>query len=446
MAKLFGTDGIRGVAGERPLDAPTIASVGAALAAMGGRLVLIGRDTRSSGPWVEAILRDALSFHGVQATLAGATTTPGVSFLTRRGGFDRGVMISASHNPFQDNGVKIFGPDGMKLSDAEERRIEQFVGSRDASPSPLGLYEAPTEEIRRADPVLRESYVEFLSESPLNGGLQGVKVVLDCANGGAFSIAPEVFRRLGAEVVAMCDAPDGRNINESCGALHPEAMARAVVSSGAAFGVAFDGDADRAILADEKGGLVDGDFVLFVLGRHFKRRGALPSGVVVTTVMANLGLEVALKREGVDIVRTKVGDRHVLEEMIRGGHELGGEQSGHTIILKKSPSGDGILSALQMAEIMVAEGRPLSEICAGMVKFPQVLVNVTVKQKPDFSAVPEIRREIEAAHAALDGRGRVVIRYSGTEPKVRVMVEGDRKEEIEAWAEAIAGSFRRALG
>ncbi len=446
MGKLFGTDGIRGVAGEPPLDPWTVGKVGRALVALGEKRVLVGRDTRVSGPWIESALSQAMRARGASVASAGVITTPGVAYLTRQAGFDCGVMISASHNPFADNGIKVFSGDGLKLSDQAEERLESLILT---DPSPNGGdhdEDLGTPPLCFSNPEFSERYIEFL-ESPLSrGALKGVRVMLDCANGAAHAIAPEVFGRLGADVVSLANQPDGRNINAGCGALHPEGMAKSVAQSGSLFGVAFDGDADRAILADERGNVVDGDFVLYVLALHFKKTGRLASGSVVTTVMANIGLEVALQREGIGMVRTQVGDRYVLEAMLRGGHELGGEQSGHTIILSRSKAGDGILTALQVAEILISEGRPLSQLRRGLEKFPQVLLNVVVRQKPDFSVIPEIQDRIDDAAASLGNRGRVVIRYSGTEPLARVMVEGEKEEEIQAWAGAIAESFQRSLG
>ncbi len=445
MGKLFGTDGIRGVAGQSPLDPATVAKVGRALVALGEKRVLVGRDTRESGPWIEATLSQAMRTGGALVDSAGVITTPGVAYLTRQRGFDCGVMISASHNPFRDNGIKVFSGDGLKLSDQDEQRLESLILA-DASDSVVSAPGEGEPPLCFANPEFSERYAQFLESSWTPQALRGVRVTLDCANGAAHAIAPDVFRRLGADVVALCERPDGRNINAGCGALHPERMAKTVVQSRSLFGVAFDGDADRAILADELGNVVDGDFVLYVLARHFKKAGRLPSGSVVTTVMANIGLEVALRREDIGMVRTQVGDRYVLEAMLRGGHELGGEQSGHTIILHRSKAGDGILTALQVAEILIQEGLPLSQLRRGLEKFPQVLLNVVVREKPDFSVIPEIQGRIDDAAASLGNRGRVVIRYSGTEPLARVMVEGEKEEEIQAWAGAIAESFQRSLG
>ncbi len=446
MGKLFGTDGIRGVAGEPPLDPATVAKVGRALVALGQKRVLVGRDTRASGPWIEASLSEAIRSQGATVASAGVITTPGVAYLTRQEGFDCGVMISASHNPFGDNGIKVFSGSGLKLSDQEEERLESLVLA-DGSTAPVAEAGGPGEPpLCFTDPEYSGRYVRFLESSLSPDTLKGIRITLDCANGAAHAIAPELFRGLGADVVALSSQPDGRNINAGCGALHPERMAKTVAQSRSLFGVAFDGDADRAILADELGNVVDGDFVLYVLACHFKKTGRLASGSVVTTVMANIGLEVALRREGIGMVRTQVGDRYVLEAMLRGGHELGGEQSGHTIILHRSKTGDGILTALQVAEILTAERLPLSQLRRGLEKFPQVLLNVAVREKPDFTVIPEIQGRIDDAAASLGTRGRVVIRYSGTEPLARVMVEGEREEEIQAWAGAIAESFQRSLG
>lgn len=445
-SRLFGTDGIRGEAGRPPLDPATVFRLGDALVDLGKRKVVIGRDTRESGLWVETALSRAVTARGGSVALAGVVTTPGISYLARSGDFDGGVMISASHNPFHYNGLKVFSRSGVKISDQQERRLEELIANCKAVPKDLHDWPAERSQVEFSNPEMTGRYAEFLKSSVANGALKSLKVALDCANGAAFSIAPQVFRSLGADVVALFNRPNGRDINESCGALHPGQLAQAVVRHGAAFGVAFDGDADRAIFADESGNVVDGDFVLYVLARHYRRTGLLNSGGVVTTVMANIGLEIALQREKIQLVRTQVGDRHVLKEMLRGGHEIGGEQSGHTIILRRSPAGDGIQTALQIAEIISREGKSMAELCAGLEKFPQVLLNVTVKEKPDFSRIPLIQGRIDEAAAALQGRGRVLIRYSGTEPLARVMVEGDRKEEIASWAQSIADSFQQALG
>ncbi|MFQ5737750.1 MAG: phosphoglucosamine mutase [Acidobacteriota bacterium] len=446
MGRLFGTDGIRGVAGEFPLSPPALFSFGESLVRLGKRDVLIGRDTRASGPWIQSLLEEAIHRRGGQVTSVGVITTPGVSFLCRTTPFDVAVVISASHNPHRDNGLKLFSPSGLKLSDDEESEIEQMLTSAGGAKSRFAPEKPASGEVTYFQPSAIRPYIDFLKRIPKEGSLRSLKLVLDCAHGAAFHIAPQVFAELGAEVTTLFHHPDGNNINRGCGALHPQRMAETVVRTGASLGVAFDGDGDRAIFADEHGNLIDGDHVLYVLGRSLHREGKLTSGCVVTTVMANLGLERALRREGLRMVRTAVGDRQVLKEMLRGGHGLGGEQSGHTIIREHSCAGDGILTALAVAGLVRLEGQPLSRLCRAVKKLPQVLLNVAVRRKADFSAVSRIQRTIKSAENALGERGRVVIRYSGTEPLARVMLEGECEEEIRGYAQAIAESFRETLG
>jgi phosphoglucosamine mutase len=446
MGKLFGTDGIRGAAGEYPLDASTVYQVGCALAELGIRRVLIGRDTRASGVWIERLLQQAVSSNGGGVLLAGVITTPGVSYLSKTGPFEAGVMISASHNPYRDNGIKIFSHSGMKLLDQEEHRIEEILeNSSQTPPADMVNIMNSAEQLDYQNPEWIGKYAAHLKETAVHS-LHPFKVVLDCANGAASSIAPEVFADLGANVVALNRTPNGCNINDGCGALHPEKMAEAVTAQGASFGVAFDGDSDRSIFADERGSIVDGDHVLYVLARYLQRRGRLASSCVVSTVMANLGLETALGRDGIKMLRSKVGDRYVLEEMLKGDYSLGGEQSGHIIIRDHSVTGDGILTALMIAQVMIEEGKSLAELCRGFEKFPQVLRNVRVIEKRDFSRIPEIQSEIQEVERTLGEKGRILVRYSGTEPLVRIMLEGEDLDQISCHADNIAGAFREALG
>ena len=447
MRELFGTDGVRGIAGEYPLDLSTLYKLGKAVVRSGKRSILIGRDTRASGLWIENVLQQAILWQGGMVTLADVITTPGVAILSRDVPFDAGIVISASHNPYQDNGIKIFSSNGIKLTDEEEEWIEEEVaGDSNSDPLPLVAKDRSQEEIITFNRELVGRYIDFLRSVSSVGVLKSLKIVLDCAHGAAFHIAPQVFRELGAEVVVLNAEPNGRNINLDCGAVYPQGMAQAVVDSQASLGVAFDGDCDRAIFCDAKGNLLDGDYTLFILARFFQRRGELESGCVVSTVMANKGLEVALKKERIRMLRTQVGDRYVLGEMLRGDHALGGEQSGHVIMRANSLVGDGILSALKMSQILLEEGGSLTDLARGFEKFPQILINVRVRKKRDYSKIVEIQKEIEAASKNLGERGRVVIRYSGTEPLVRIMLEGEKETEIKKYAETIAARFQEKLG
>lgn len=447
MQRLFGTDGIRGVAESYPLDPVTLYRLGRELVRKGKGRVLIGRDTRESGLWIEAVLERAIRESGGNPTLAGVITTPGIAHLTGRFGFDAGIMISASHNPFQDNGIKIFSGSGLKLSDEEEIGIEGVLLAQSASP-PVSLRH-PVETERPLvcfDPTCVDAYLEHLCRVPGRTRLKHLKVVVDCANGAGVFAAAEAFRRLGAEVRAIHARPDGRNINSECGSLFPDSMSRAVRNGGAHLGVALDGDGDRVVLADEKGAILDGDHVLYVLARYLLPRGGLPSGALVATVMSNLGLDLALKPEGIHVVRTRVGDRYVLEEMLRGGCWLGGEQSGHVIIREHSPAGDGIQTALKIAQVMREEGLPLSRLAAGLHKLPQVVLNVRVREKRDLDTLDDVRMAVEETRQRLGERGRVLVRYSGTEFLARIMVEGEREEEVQEHARRIAGRIEAHLG
>ena len=447
MCELFGTDGIRGIAGEYPLDLPTVYKLGKAVVRSGKRSILIGRDTRASGLWIEKALQQAILSQGGEVTLADVITTPGVAILTRNVPFDTGIVVSASHNPYPDNGIKMFSRNGIKLSDEEESWIEQAVaGDTDPDPVTELSEDRNQDEIIALNQGLVKSYIDFLRAASSVPTLKPLKVVLDCAHGAAFHIAPQLFKELGAEVIAINAQPNGRNINHNCGAVHPQQMAQTVLESQASFGVAFDGDGDRAIFSDEKGNILDGDYTLFLLARSLQKKEQLESGCVVITVMANKGLEVALQREDIRTVRTRVGDRFVLAEMLRGNHSLGGEQSGHVIMKAGFLVGDGILSALKIGNLVLEEGCSLSELAQGFEKFPQVLINVRVREKLDFSKIAEIQRDIEGAQESLGEKGRVVIRYSGTEPLVRIMLEGESAGEINKYAEEIAARFQEQLG
>ncbi len=447
--ELFGTDGIRGIPGKYPLDDATLDRVGLALGNYLGSTgrahgkspsVLIGRDTRESGPHIAERIACGLAAGGASPVSAGVLTTPGVAWLVNREGFAAGVVISASHNPYHDNGVKLISSTGMKFPDAIETALEQFVlSSRDAVSAAKTLRLHDNEKID-------DDYLEGLAQALLPGAkLAGMKIVLDCANGAASDLAPRLFRSLGADVIAMNHAPDGKNINANCGSLHPEGMQKRVVQSGAALGVAFDGDADRAIFSSATGKLVDGDGVLLVVARYLKSAGMLRGGVVVGTTMANLGLERALEDSGLKLARTAVGDRYVLEEMQRIGANFGGEQSGHILFLDDATTGDGMLTALKLASIISIAG-PLDSLVADLKIFPQKIVNVRVRSKPPLDSLPEVARLLREAEQALGNSGRVVLRYSGTEPLARVMVEAKRDEDVRRWTESLAGALRSAIG
>jgi len=442
--ELFGTDGIRGVAGQFPLDPATVYAFGAALgedvaARHPAPQILIGADTRESSQWIAEMAAGGLGNRGVQVRYAGVITTPGVAFLTRTGPFQAGVMISASHNPYQDNGIKVFGHSGYKLPDAEEHAIEQGIfrlKDQGIAPAPMALV---------SDELLDRAYLEYLL-STVSVRFEGLRLVIDCGNGAAYRLAPELFRRLGAQVTVLCCAPDGRNINLKCGALHVENLRAAVVNEGAECGVAFDGDADRAIFVAGSGKIVDGDAVLLAAARALKSGGRLNGGTVVATVMSNLGLEKALEREGIRLTRTPVGDKYVLEEMVRLDAPLGGEQSGHVIFREFATTGDGLLTALQVFAIARQAGATLDELTGGLQVYPQKLVNVRVREKKSLTEVPSVAREIQRVEEEFAGAGRVLVRFSGTEPLARVMVEGPDMAQVESFTARIADAIQRAMG
>jgi phosphoglucosamine mutase len=447
--QLFGTDGVRGLPGEFPLDDATLDRIGMALGEyvssharkQGDRpRVLIGRDTRESGPHISERIARGLAAAGVEPISAGVLTTPGVAWLVNREGFAAGVVISASHNPYHDNGVKLISSTGMKFPDAAEAELERFILSSSEEAEARNAMQLHDNE------KIDDDYLDGLRAALLPGAnLAGMKIVMDCANGAASNLAPRLFRSLGAEVIAIGDTPDGKNINAGCGSLHPEKMQQRVAETGAALGMAFDGDADRAIFASKSGRLVDGDGVLLVLGRYFKTSGKLKGEVVVGTTMANLGLERALEKSGLKLARTAVGDRYVLEEMLRIGANLGGEQSGHILFLDDATTGDGMLTAIKMASVIALAG-PLDDLVAEMKVFPQKIVNVKVKSKPSLDSLPEVSRELAAAEKALGTSGRVVLRYSGTEPLARVMVEAEHEDDVRLWTDTLANSLRVAIG
>jgi phosphoglucosamine mutase len=439
--ELFGTDGIRGVAGKYPLDPATIFAFGAALGreAMGTGEILLGADTRESGPWIAELVAGGLERSGARVRYAGVVTTPGIAYLTRTGPFVAGVMISASHNPYQDNGIKVFTHSGFKLPDAEEHAIEQEIFRL----RELGV--APAPATIAVDEGLDRQYLEYLV-STASVRFDGVTLAMDCGNGAASLLGPCLFRRLGAEVKELSSAPDGRNINLDCGALHVERLRDAVLAYRADFGVAFDGDADRAIFVASSGKIVDGDGVLLAAARAMKASGHLPGDTVVATVMSNLGLEKALERERIRMTRTPVGDKYVLEEMVRLGAALGGEQSGHLIFREYSTTGDGLLTALRLFEIARRAGAGLDELTADLRVYPQRLVNVRVRAKKGLTELPSVAREIQLVEEAFAGAGRVLVRFSGTEPLARVMVEGPDLEQVESFSARIADAIRREMG
>jgi phosphoglucosamine mutase len=461
--QLFGTDGIRGVAGEFPLTRDSVYWIGRALGHDLLRVnakarVVIGQDTRVSSRWIADRFLQGLASVGVETRSAGVITTPGVAFLARSQKFDAGVVISASHNPWTDNGIKIFSGDGYKLPDARELAIEKeifallqadAVPASDSTPEVSSL---PGEE------SLRHAYVRWLAGA-VSTDLSRLRVAVDCANGAATAEAPELFGAIKIRTTFLHSAPDGQNINESCGALHPEIVARFVYESLAAdqvsggeqgrfdVGVTFDGDADRALFCDANGRVVNGDAVLLLAAREMQSAGALANATVVATTMSNMGLELALKRSGIRMLRANVGDKYVLEEMQRVGATLGGEQSGHILFRDgEATTGDGLLTALRVLEIMVRTGKPLADLVGDLKVFPQTIRNVRVREKVPFAQIPVVQAAITAAERELDGNGRVVVRYSGTEALARVMIEAESKEQMDRLAESIVGSIQSALG
>ena len=455
MTKLFGTDGMRGKAGSFPLDAATVEAVGASLARRLteklGRApsVVIGRDTRESSGWLEQALVAGLARAGGRSKSAGVITTPGVAFLARSLPADAGVVISASHNAYRDNGIKIFAPSGRKLDEETERLIE---GDVFAQPNTVPLTNTDrslrvVETEADEAPDLRSRYADFLAnEIGRDLSLHGIRLVLDCANGAAFKLAPELFERLGATVTTINNQPDGRNINLECGALHTEALQAEVVKRAANLGIAFDGDADRALFVDANGRLVNGDASLWVLARYLKARHELTNDTVVATVMSNIGLEVAFQSQAIRLVRTDVGDKYVLEELLRLGASLGGEQSGHIIFPGLSLAGDGLITTLSMLRTMTEAGKALHELTEGFHNFPQILVNVEVKVKQPFVEVAAIQKTAREVESELGGTGRLLLRYSGTEPLARIMIEGKSQDEIEKHAAALADVIQQTLG
>lgn len=449
MGELFGTDGVRGVANEHPMTAEMALNIGRATAHLFKReghspRIIIGKDTRVSGYMLENALVSGICSMGVNALLVGVLPTPGIAFTTNSMRADAGIVISASHNPFQDNGIKIFSGDGFKLPDEKELEIETLIFSNNMhtlrpSPSELG-------KAYRIDDA-RGRYIVFLKNSfPKDYTLEGTKIALDCAYGATYRVAPETFFELGADVSTLFDEPDGENINANCGSQHPETLAETVIKNKADVGFAFDGDGDRLIAVDEKGAVLTGDQIVAMCAKVMKSEGTLSNNLVVSTVMSNIGLGIALQELGIEQAVTKVGDRYVLEEMQTKGASIGGEDSGHLIYLDHHTTGDGIITALQVLAVMKKEQKPLSELAQVMKVFPQALVNVDVKTKPEISTLPEISEAIRDVEGQLGDKGRVLVRYSGTQPMCRVMVEGPTQEETEKYCEQIAAVIREKLG
>ncbi|MGI9101264.1 MAG: phosphoglucosamine mutase [Terriglobales bacterium] len=488
MRMLFGTDGIRGVAGDPPLDHMTVFAVGAALGrslthpaptsdarvrhpADQGTRIVIGQDTRESSGWIAESLTGGLESAGAEVESAGVITTPAIAYLAR-GGFAAGVVISASHNPWTDNGIKIFGHDGYKLSDEREEKLEGDIFAllhgnelRSANPRPTNTAlggppqsrdeggaaanGAPQAAAPECNPELLRKYAAWLGENVRATRLSGVRALVDCANGAATPVAHEIFRACGVEAKFMHDRPNGRNINEKCGALYPQTVAGAVAVQRGTFdlGITFDGDADRALFSDNHGNVVNGDAILLVASRDMKSRGLLKGDTVVATTMSNMGLEIALRDSGIRMLRAAVGDKYVLEEMRKTGATLGGEQSGHIIFRDgDSTTGDGLLTALRVMEIMARTGKPLDELAKGLKVFPQTIKNVRVREKKPFEEFPEVMRAIRAAEEELHGNGRVVVRYSGTEALARVMVEAETEVKMRRITDNIAEEIGKALG
>jgi phosphoglucosamine mutase len=446
---LFGTDGVRGVANLEPMTSETAMKLGRAAAYLfkrraGRHQIVIGKDTRLSGYMLESALTSGICSMGVDVLLVGPMPTPGIAFLARSLRADAGVMISASHNPYQDNGIKFFSGDGLKLPDEFEARMEQLITSNEIE------HHRPTADaVGKAFRIddAEGRYIEFVKRSlPRDMDFQGLKVVVDCAHGAAYKVSPKVLRELGATVWVIGDKPDGMNINAGCGAVYPARLQGAVREYKADIGIAHDGDADRTIVVDEQGKIIDGDHVIAALALDMHARGELKKKTVVGTVMSNFGLERALNKAGIALVRTPVGDRYLLERMLADGYNFGGEQSGHLIFLDYNTTGDGLISGLQVLSLIKRSGKPLSELVCCMTPVPQVLLNVTVKKKPDLSTLPDVQRAIKQNEARLKGTGRILVRYSGTEPLLRVMVEGEGEALIQSVAEELAGVVRARLG
>ena len=443
-ARLFGTDGVRGVAGIFPLDPATISRLGAALVRAlpldHPKRLVVGRDTRESGEWIERELARGAASQGATISTLGVVPTPTVAYIAGAFDFDLGVVLSASHNPHGDNGIKVFSGRGEKFGEREERTVEEVMADESWSVSMRDSPVAPR-------PELVSAYLDHTQKllSAANA-TDGLRIAVDMANGATTTTAAALLTRLGFEVIPLGNKPNGRNINLECGSTHPARLAATVVAERCRLGVAFDGDGDRAILVDARGRVIDGDAVLLILALAFQRAGRLAGDTVVATVMSNAGLELALRRHGIKLVRTPVGDKHVMEAMIAGGYTLGGEQSGHVVLAEHLPTGDGLATALAVLRVMRETGRELADLAAELVTLPQTLVNVRVRTKLPVDQVPEVRAAMARVEAALDGRGRLLVRYSGTEPLLRVMIEGEDQASVQMWAEEIAEAVRSSLG
>ena len=449
MGKLFGTDGVRGTANIEPITAETALQIGRAAAYIckdrdHRHKIVIGKDTRLSGYMLESALVSGICSMGVDVLLIGPMPTPGIAFITRSMRADAGMVISASHNPFQDNGIKIFSRDGFKLPDQTESKIEDLIFDQS-----INQLRPTADEIGKAFRIddADGRYIVFLKNTfPEHLTLEGMKLVIDCGNGAAYKVAPSVFSELGAEIVCIGIDPDGTNINSGCGSLYPEKLQARVLAEKADLGIAFDGDADRVIFVDEHGNVVDGDQVMAISALHMQKQNLLKKDTLVATVMSNMGLEKTLDEAGINLVRTQVGDRYVVEEMRAKGYNFGGEQSGHLIFMDHNTTGDGILSALQILAVIRTAEKPLSELAQVMEIFPQVLINTFVKEKIPLAEVPALSQHIAEVEKSIKGRGRLLIRYSGTENKLRVMLEGENYDEIKKHAEELSDSVKKHLG
>ncbi|MCK5237330.1 MAG: phosphoglucosamine mutase [Deltaproteobacteria bacterium] len=448
--KLFGTDGVRGVANIDPMTAETALKLGRAIAYVFKKepyrhKIVIGKDTRLSGYMLENAMVAGICSMGVDVMLVGPLPTPGIAFITSSMRADAGVVISASHNPYQDNGIKFFSRDGLKLPDSVELELEDFFYGDDNDEAHRPTANDIGKAYRIDDAAGR--YVVFAKNTfPKELSLSGLKVVVDCANGAAYKVAPEAFYELGAEVISVGVEPDGVNINKDCGALNPKLFAKEVIKHKADIGIALDGDGDRCILVNEKGEVCDGDHIMAICATHLKKEGRLNKDTLVSTIMSNTGLEVALKEADIKMVRTGVGDRYVTEEMLRGGFSLGGEQSGHIIFMEHTTTGDGLITALQVLAIMVKEEKKLSELASIMTRYPQVLTNVKVKEKKDLSSIKSVDDKLKSIQAELGDKGRAFLRYSGTEALARVTIEGENEIEINRMAKELAGIIEKEIG
>jgi phosphoglucosamine mutase len=446
MKQLFGTDGIRGLAGDFPLDDQTVYVIGASLARHFRELLgrnarfISGRDTRESGESIEAAFHAGAVSEGAECESAGVITTPGVAYLARAFDLDAGIVVSASHNPFQDNGIKIFSPSGRKIDEKTERQIEQDI----YSDSVTKIESVQVNDSRSSQ--FCGAYLDHLRTEAGSFSAAGTKIVIDCGNGAASHLAPDLFRSLGAEVVALNCEPNGRNINENCGSTHVEGLLKAVVEENAQLGVAFDGDADRALFADESGRLVDGDATLWIMARYLKDHGKLANSKVIATVMSNIGLELALSSKGISLIRTDVGDKYVLQKLIETDTAVGGEQSGHIIFPEISLVGDGMMTALLLIRAITERGQSLSQAVSGFVRYPQVLLNVKVREKLPFDSIPDIASTAQVVNQELNGQGRLLLRYSGTENLARVMIEGKEQSTIESQARRLIDVIESSLG